>query len=76
MLKLVDFGLVREEILVEMMIVEMGIYRWMVLEFYSIVIFWYGEKKYYNYKVDVYSFVIVLWEFLINWMLFEGMFNL
>ncbi|CAH1423128.1 unnamed protein product [Lactuca virosa] len=35
-----------------------------------------GEKKHYNQKVDVYSFVIVSWELLHNKLPFEGMYNL
>lgn len=75
-LKLVDFGLAREETLAEMMTAETGTYRWMAPELYSTVTLRHGEKKHYNHKVDVYSFAIVLWELLTNRMPFEGMSNL
>jgi serine/threonine protein kinase len=75
-LKLVDFGLAREEALAEMMTAETGTYRWMAPELYSTVTLRHGEKKHYNHKVDVYSFAIVLWELLSNRMPFEGMSNL
>lgn len=75
-LKLVDFGLAREETLAEMMTAETGTYRWMAPELYSTVTLRHGEKKHYNHKVDVYSFAIVLWELLSNRMPFEGMSNL
>lgn len=75
-LKLVDFGLAREETLAEMMTAETGTYRWMAPELYSTVTLRHGEKKHYNHKVDVYSFAIVLWELLANRMPFEGMSNL
>ncbi|CAK9253752.1 unnamed protein product [Sphagnum jensenii] len=74
--KLVDFGLAREETLTEMMTAETGTYRWMAPELYSTVTLRHGEKKHYNHKVDVYSFAIVLWELLTNRMPFEGMSNL
>lgn len=74
--KLVDFGLAREETLTEMMTAETGTYRWMAPELYSTVTLRNGEKKHYNHKVDVYSFAIVLWELLTNRMPFEGMSNL
>ncbi|KAH7442418.1 hypothetical protein KP509_03G087700 [Ceratopteris richardii] len=74
--KLVDFGLAREEALTEMMTAETGTYRWMAPELYSTVTLRNGEKKHYNHKVDVYSFSIVLWELLTNRMPFEGMSNL
>jgi serine/threonine protein kinase len=74
--KLVDFGLAREETLTEMMTAETGTYRWMAPELYSTVTLRNGEKKHYNHKVDVYSFSIVLWELLVNRMPFEGMSNL
>lgn len=74
--KLVDFGLAREETLTEMMTAETGTYRWMAPELYSTVTLRNGEKKHYNQKVDVYSFSIVLWELLTNRMPFEGMSNL
>lgn len=76
LLKLVDFGLAREETLAEMMTAETGTYRWMAPELYSTVTLRHGEKKHYNHKVDVYSFAIVLWELLANRMPFEGMSNL
>ncbi|MCO5614439.1 hypothetical protein L7F22_068721 [Adiantum nelumboides] len=76
MVKLVDFGLAREETLTEMMTAETGTYRWMAPELYSTVTLRNGEKKHYNQKVDVYSFSIVLWELLTNRMPFEGMSNL
>ncbi|KAH7314632.1 hypothetical protein KP509_21G011900 [Ceratopteris richardii] len=75
-LKLVDFGLAREESLTEMMTAETGTYRWMAPELYSTVTLRLGDKKYYSNKVDVYSFAIVLWELLANKMPFEGMSNL
>eukprot|EP00249_Psilotum_nudum_P020292 c27638_g4_i1 orf=496-1692(+) len=74
--KLVDFGLAREESVAEMMTAETGTYRWMAPELYSTVTLQQGNKKYYNKKVDVYSFGIVLWELLTNRMPFEGMSNL
>ncbi|ERN13816.1 serine/threonine-protein kinase HT1 isoform X1 [Amborella trichopoda] len=74
--KLVDFGLAREETLTEMMTAETGTYRWMAPELYSTVTLRHGEKKHYNHKVDAYSFAIVLWELLHNRMPFEGMSNL
>lgn len=74
--KLVDFGLAREESLTEMMTAETGTYRWMAPELYSTVTLRQGDKKHYNNKVDVYSFSIVLWELLTNRMPFEGMSNL
>jgi serine/threonine protein kinase len=74
--KLVDFGLAREETLTEMMTAETGTYRWMAPELYSTVTLRHGEKKHYNHKVDAYSFAIVLWELLTNRMPFEGMSNL
>ncbi|KAM0944177.1 putative dual-specificity kinase TKL-Pl-4 family [Dioscorea sansibarensis] len=74
--KLVDFGLAREETLTEMMTAETGTYRWMAPELYSTVTLRHGEKKHYNHKVDIYSFAIVLWELLHNRLPFEGMSNL
>ncbi|KAF8378221.1 hypothetical protein HHK36_029560 [Tetracentron sinense] len=74
--KLVDFGLAREESLTEMMTAETGTYRWMAPELYSTVTLRHGEKKHYNHKVDVYSFAIVLWELVHNKLPFEGMSNL
>ncbi|XP_020100469.1 serine/threonine-protein kinase HT1-like isoform X2 [Ananas comosus] len=74
--KLVDFGLAREETVTEMMTAETGTYRWMAPELYSTVTLRHGEKKHYTNKVDVYSFGIVLWELLTNKMPFEGMSNL
>ncbi|KAH9310221.1 hypothetical protein KI387_038132, partial [Taxus chinensis] len=74
--KLVDFGLAREESLTEMMTAETGTYRWMAPELYSTVTLRQGNKKHYSSKVDVYSFSIVLWELLTNRMPFEGMSNL
>eukprot|EP00249_Psilotum_nudum_P003099 c16427_g2_i3 orf=719-1702(+) len=74
--KLVDFGLAREETLTEMMTAETGTYRWMAPELYSTVTLRHGDKKHYNHKVDVYSFSIVLWELLMNRLPFEGMSNL
>nr|XP_043615881.1 serine/threonine-protein kinase STY13-like [Erigeron canadensis] len=75
-LKLVDFGLAREETVTEMMTAETGTYRWMAPELYSTVTLRQGEKKHYNQKVDAYSFAIVLWELLHNRLPFEGMSNL
>ncbi|KAI5078694.1 hypothetical protein GOP47_0006365 [Adiantum capillus-veneris] len=74
--KLVDFGLAREESLTEMMTAETGTYRWMAPELYSTVTLRLGDKKHYNNKVDVYSFGIVLWELVTNRLPFEGMSNL
>ncbi|XP_052175980.1 serine/threonine-protein kinase STY13-like isoform X2 [Diospyros lotus] len=74
--KLVDFGLAREESLTEMMTAETGTYRWMAPELYSTVTLRHGEKKHYNHKVDAYSFAIVLWELIHNKLPFEGMSNL
>ncbi|KAI3970419.1 hypothetical protein MKX01_024066 [Papaver californicum] len=76
MVKLVDFGLAREETVTEMMTAETGTYRWMAPELYSTVTLRQGEKKHYNHKVDAYSFAIVLWELLHNRVPFEGMSNL
>ncbi|KAD4889031.1 hypothetical protein E3N88_21104 [Mikania micrantha] len=75
-LKLVDFGLAREETVTEMMTAETGTYRWMAPELYSTVTLRQGEKKHYNQKVDAYSFAIVFWELLHNRLPFEGMSNL
>ncbi|KAK2989755.1 hypothetical protein RJ640_030248 [Escallonia rubra] len=75
-IKLVDFGLAREESLTEMMTAETGTYRWMAPELYSTVTLKHGEKKHYNHKVDAYSFAIVFWELLHNKLPFEGMSNL
>ncbi|XP_047314436.1 serine/threonine-protein kinase STY13-like [Impatiens glandulifera] len=75
-IKLVDFGLAREESLTEMMTAETGTYRWMAPELYSTVTLRHGEKQHYNHKVDAYSFAIVLWELLYNKLPFEGMSNL
>ncbi|KAI3907003.1 hypothetical protein MKW92_044344 [Papaver armeniacum] len=74
--KLVDFGLAREESVTEMMTAETGTYRWMAPELYSTVTLRHGEKKHYNHKVDSYSFAIVLWELIHNRLPFEGMSNL
>ncbi|KAK8921219.1 Serine/threonine-protein kinase HT1 [Platanthera zijinensis] len=74
--KLVDFGLAREETVTEMMTAETGTYRWMAPELYSTVTLRRGEKKHYTNKVDVYSFGIVLWELITNRLPFEGMSNL
>eukprot|EP00249_Psilotum_nudum_P020287 c27638_g2_i2 orf=885-1880(+) len=74
--KLIDFGLAREESLTEMMTAETGTYRWMAPELYSTVTLQHGDKKHYNNKVDVYSFGIVLWELITNRIPFEGMSNL
>ncbi|XP_020252778.1 serine/threonine-protein kinase HT1-like isoform X2 [Asparagus officinalis] len=75
-IKLIDFGLAREETVTEMMTAETGTYRWMAPELYSTVTLRRGEKKHYTNKVDVYSFGIVMWELLTNRMPFEGMSNL
>ncbi|KAF5479686.1 hypothetical protein F2P56_000486 [Juglans regia] len=74
--KLADFGLAREESLIEMMTAETGTYRWMAPELYSTVTLRHGDKKHYNHKVDTYSFAIVLWELIHNRLPFEGMSNL
>eukprot|EP00250_Pteridium_aquilinum_P008092 c17663_g1_i1 orf=764-1978(+) len=74
--KLIDFGLAREESLTEMMTAETGTYRWMAPELYSTVTLRLGDKKHYSNKVDVYSFGIMLWELVTNRMPFEGMSNL
>ncbi|KAF6157483.1 hypothetical protein GIB67_004421 [Kingdonia uniflora] len=74
--KLIDFGLAREESLTEMMTAETGTYRWMAPELYSTVTLRHGEKKHYNLKVDAYSFSIVLWELFHNKQPFQGMSNL
>ncbi|XP_073013491.1 serine/threonine-protein kinase STY13-like isoform X2 [Typha latifolia] len=74
--KLVDFGLAREETINEMMTAETGTYRWMAPELCSCAALKHGEKQHYNHKVDVYSFGIVLWELLRNRLPFEGMSNL
>ncbi|CAM8989200.1 unnamed protein product [Rhodiola kirilowii] len=75
-IKLADFGLAREETLIEIMTTETGTYRWMAPELYSTVTLRQGEKKHCNNKGDAYSFAIVLWELLHNKLPFEGMSNL
>ncbi|KAL5704815.1 hypothetical protein ACHQM5_023189 [Ranunculus cassubicifolius] len=72
-IKLVDFGLAREETVNEMMSSEVGTPRWMAPELYSSVTLLHGEKKHYDHKVDIYSFSIVLWELLTNSTPFKGM---
>ena len=74
--KLVDFGMAREETLTKMMTTETGTYRWMAPKLYSTITLRHEEKKHYNHKVDAYSFAIVLWELLTNSMPFQGMSNL
>jgi serine/threonine protein kinase len=64
--KLVDFGLAREETLTEMVTAETGTYRWMAPELYRTITLRHGVKKHYNHKVDAYSFAIILWELLTN----------
>ncbi|KAL8156667.1 hypothetical protein AgCh_001673 [Apium graveolens] len=66
--KITDFGLSREEIIGDMS-TEAGTYRWKAPEVA-------GErnKKRYDHKVDVYSFLLVLWlwELLTNTTPFKG----
>ncbi|XP_009590482.1 serine/threonine-protein kinase STY13-like [Nicotiana tomentosiformis] len=73
--KLADFGLAREEADSEMT-TEAGTYRWMAPEMFSIDPIKIGVKKYYNHKVDVYSFSMVLWELLTNSTPFKGRSNI
>ncbi|KAL2498446.1 Protein kinase superfamily protein [Abeliophyllum distichum] len=74
-IKLADFGLAREEIEDEMT-TEAGTYRWMAPELFSIETLQLGAKKYYDHKVDVYSFSMVLWELLTNSTPFKGRSNI
>ncbi|CAK7339535.1 unnamed protein product [Dovyalis caffra] len=69
--KVGDFGLARERIMGDMTC-ECGTYRWMAPELFSKEALQIGVKKYYNHKVDVYSFSMVLWELLTNEALFKG----
>ncbi|CAN4083237.1 unnamed protein product [Withania somnifera] len=73
--KLADFGLAREEADSEMT-TEAGTYRWMAPEMFSIEPIKIGVKKYYNHKVDVYSFSMILWELLTNSTPFKGRSNI
>ncbi|KZV14714.1 hypothetical protein F511_41617 [Dorcoceras hygrometricum] len=70
-IKLADFGLAREEVDDEMT-TEAGTYRWMAPELFSTEALRVGEKKYYDHKVDVYSFSMILWELLTNNTPFKG----
>ncbi|KAJ4966831.1 hypothetical protein NE237_018680 [Protea cynaroides] len=72
-LKLGDFGLSREETVEEKMTAGVGTLRWMAPEIFGEGSLKRGEKIYYDHKVDVYSFSMVLWEMLANSMPFEGM---
>ncbi|XP_073157568.1 serine/threonine/tyrosine-protein kinase HT1-like [Henckelia pumila] len=73
-IKLADFGLAREEADDEMT-TEAGTYRWMAPEMFSVAALRVGEKKYYDHKVDVYSFSMILWELLTNSTPFKGRSN-
>ncbi|XP_059293245.1 serine/threonine-protein kinase STY13 [Lycium ferocissimum] len=73
--KLADFGLAREEADSEMT-TEAGTYRWMAPEMFSVEPIKVGMKKYYNHKVDVYSFSMILWELLTNSTPFKGRSNI
>ncbi|KAK4346811.1 hypothetical protein RND71_033150 [Anisodus tanguticus] len=73
--KLADFGLAREEADSEMT-TEAGTYRWMAPEMFSVEPIKIGVKKYYNHKVDVYSFSMILWELLTNSTPFKGRSNI
>ncbi|KAL3844854.1 hypothetical protein ACJIZ3_002257 [Penstemon smallii] len=70
-IKVADFGLAREEADDEMT-TEAGTYRWMAPELFSTEALHVGVKKYYDHKVDVYSFSMVLWEILTNSTPFKG----
>ncbi|PIM99403.1 Tyrosine kinase [Handroanthus impetiginosus] len=70
-IKVADFGLAREEADDEMT-TEAGTYRWMAPELFSVEALHVGVKKYYDHKVDVYSFSMVLWELLTNRTPFKG----
>ncbi|XP_073057460.1 serine/threonine/tyrosine-protein kinase HT1-like [Primulina eburnea] len=74
-IKLADFGLAREEADDEMT-TEAGTYRWMAPEMFSVEALRVGEKKYYDHKVDVYSFSMILWELLTNNTPFKGRNNI
>ncbi|XP_028076222.1 serine/threonine-protein kinase STY13-like [Camellia sinensis] len=70
-IKVADFGLAREETMGEMT-AEVGTYRWMAPELFSVEPIKLGVKKHYNHKVDIYSFSMVLWELLTNSTPFKG----
>ncbi|KAL3725838.1 hypothetical protein ACJRO7_030814 [Eucalyptus globulus] len=70
-LKLADFGLAREEVTAEMT-GEMGTYRWMAPELYSIEPCPRGTRRHYDHKADVFSFSLILWELLTNETPFHG----
>ncbi|KAL3346114.1 hypothetical protein AABB24_024854 [Solanum stoloniferum] len=74
-IKLADFGLAREDAEAEMT-TEAGTYRWMAPEMFSMDPIRIGVKKYYNHKVDVYSFSMILWELLTNSTPFKGRSNI
>ncbi|XP_030529639.1 serine/threonine/tyrosine-protein kinase HT1-like [Rhodamnia argentea] len=69
-LKLADFGLARE--VSTEMTGEMGTYRWMAPELYSIEPCPRGTRRHYDHKVDVFSFSLILWELLTNTTPFQG----
>eukprot|EP01018_Ginkgo_biloba_P033194 Gb_05520 [translate_table: standard] len=64
-IKIADFGVARIEVQTEGMTPETGTYRWMAPEMI--------QHRSYNYKVDVYSFGIVLWELITGMLPFQNM---
>uniref|UniRef100_A0A7C9E586 Dual-specificity kinase n=1 Tax=Opuntia streptacantha TaxID=393608 RepID=A0A7C9E586_OPUST len=70
-IKVADFGLATEDTEREKT-VEAGTYRWMAPELFNVEALRKGEKKYYDHKVDIYSFSLVLWELLTNETPFKG----
>lgn len=64
-IKIADFGVARIEVQMEGMTPETGTYRWMAPEMI--------QHRPYNFKVDVYSFGIVLWELITGMLPFQNM---
>lgn len=64
-IKIADFGVARIEVQTEGMTPETGTYRWMAPEMI--------QHRPYNFKVDVYSFGIVLWELITGMLPFQNM---